>query len=297
MHYYQARVAGWRSSVTLESTTSASVFPLALDFGLGFKLAPGSFADIDLLLTSDPGSPAGLGDSRPLGLEAFRELALDLCFNVAGVGVGAPALPPVPVLDFVLMTTRVLDLESGLAGGECDTYGGERTSGLLVLGALSLELSGAGLGLARDLGLDLGVEGGIVEGWAMAKVAGAGAVDGESTSIASFVSGTLPFSTTSDPRPSGSLVGFTWVRGFFADLRRLLEERGDPERVEETEDSSVSSSPSLSSPTGLARFRKAREERGGSWQPNWSQDVNLSSWRVESARKRARLGSVVCLPS
>lgn len=33
------------------------------------------------------------------------------------------------------------------------------------------------------------------------------------------------------------------------------------------------------------------------WHPLVAQETSLSSWMVESARKRARLVSVVCLPS
>ena len=109
----------WRSPSTLESTTSPSGLPLTLDLFLGFEPpAVDSFAVVDLVLPlSGAGSAAGLGDSGTLGLAAFSDVALDLCFSVAGAGVVGTA----PDLDLVLITTRVLDLDNGLGGGDCDT--------------------------------------------------------------------------------------------------------------------------------------------------------------------------------
>jgi hypothetical protein len=113
-------VLGRRSPSTLESTTSANDFLLPLDFDLGFTPADDSFADVDLVLVLGVvGSAAGLGDSDAIGLEAFNDVALDLCFRgVDAVCVSAWALPD---LDFALMTTRVWALESGSGDEGCET--------------------------------------------------------------------------------------------------------------------------------------------------------------------------------
>lgn len=59
--------------------------------------------------------------------------------------------------------------------------------------------------------------------------------------------------------------------------------------------SSVSVSESASAPVAARRVRF--RDPGGSWQRRRAQGASLSSWIVESARKRARLRSVVCSPS
>jgi len=60
---------------------------------------------------------------------------------------------------------------------------------------------------------------------------------------------------------------------------------------------SESESESSESASRALRERLREAEPWGSWHLSRAHEVSLSSWMVESARKRARLRSVVCMPS
>ena len=114
-------------------------------------------------------------------------------------------------------------------------------------------------------------------------------VEGGSTSIAS---GSV-----------GVLLGCAFFLGFLiARVGLLLLDMAPFDTDDPTLALSSSSSPPLSSSSmsflalflvDLARFAVT----GGAKHLNWAHVVSLSSCGVESARKRARFGSMVCLPS
>jgi len=60
---------------------------------------------------------------------------------------------------------------------------------------------------------------------------------------------------------------------------------------------SESESESSESASAALRARLREADPRGSWHLSRAQEVSLSSWIVESARNRARLRSVVCMPS